>query len=189
MNASAWRLNRFSSTKARRAICTRWYGNLTVVRRVGFYRCCPFWLSRNNEREKSRRFNSTFARPIIGRKRCNKKFRRQHTIGIYVADFYCAEEQLIVEIDGRDHFTQQGRLHDEARDRFMHLQGIRVVRFTGKQVETETELVLTQIDLALRSASQAPSIYRTVTLSNYSWHCLRPVATVSGTALQVAYAP
>ena len=99
------------------------------------------------------------------RKRCNKKFRRQHTIGIYVADFYCAEEQLIVEIDGRDHFTEQGRLHDEARDRFMHLQGIRVLLFTGKQVETETELVLAQIDLALRSASQAPSIYRTVTLA------------------------
>ena len=93
---------------------------------------------------------------LRNRKRCNKKFRRHHTIGIYVADFYCAEEQLIVEIDGRDHFTEQGRLHDEARDRFMHLQGIRVVRFTGKQVETETELVLAQIDLALRSASQAP---------------------------------
>ena len=86
---------------------------------------------------------------LRNRKRCNKKFRRQHTIGIYVADFYCAEEQLIVEIDGRDHFTEQGRLHDEARDRFMHSQGIRVLRFTGKQVETETELVLAQIDLAL----------------------------------------
>ena len=93
---------------------------------------------------------------LRNRKRCNKKFRRQHTIGIYVADFYCAEEQLIVEIDGRDHFTEQGRLHDDARDRFMHSQGIRVLRFTGKQVETETELVLAQIDLALRSASQAP---------------------------------
>ena len=93
---------------------------------------------------------------LRNRKRCNKKFRRQHTIGIYVADFYCAEEQLIVEIDGRDHFTEQGRIYDEARDRFMHSQGIRVLRFTGKQVETETELVLAQIDLALRSASQAP---------------------------------
>ena len=91
---------------------------------------------------------------LRNRRRCNKKFRRQHPIGIYVAEFYCAEEKLV--IDGRDHFTEQGRIYDEARDRFMHLQGIRVLRFTGKQVETETELVLAQIDLALRSASQAP---------------------------------
>ncbi len=67
---------------------------------------------------------------LRNRKRCNKKFRRQHAIGIYVADFYCAEEKLIVEIDGRDHCTEQGRVHDEARDRFMHSQGIRVLRFT-----------------------------------------------------------
>jgi len=57
----------------------------------------------------------------IGYRR-NKKFRRQHPIGIYTADFYCAE----------------------ARDRFMLSQGIRVLRFTGKQVEFETESVLAQ---------------------------------------------
>ena len=63
-----------------------------------------------------------------------------------------------MEIDGRDHFTEEGRLHDEARDRFTHSQGIRVLRFTGKQVELETEWVLVQIDQALSSPSQAPSI-------------------------------
>ncbi len=45
---------------------------------------------------------------LRNRRRCNKKFRRQHAIAIYVADFYCAEDKLIVEIDGRDHFTEQG---------------------------------------------------------------------------------
>ena len=94
---------------------------------------------------------------LRNRRRCNKKFRRQHPIGIYTADFYCAEEKLVIEIDGRDHFTEQGRRHDEARDRFMYSQGIRVLRFTGKQVETETELVLAQIDQALGSASLGPS--------------------------------
>ena len=93
---------------------------------------------------------------LRSRRRCNKKFRRQHTIGIYVADFYCAEERLVIEIDGRDHFTEQGRLHDEARDRFMHSEGICVLRFTGKQVETETDWVLAQIDQVLGSPSQAP---------------------------------
>jgi very-short-patch-repair endonuclease len=93
---------------------------------------------------------------LRNRRRCNKKFRRQHPIGIYTADFYCAEEKLVIEIDGRDHFTEQGRFHDEARDRFMHSQGIRVLRFTSKQVETEIDWVLAQIDQALGSPSQAP---------------------------------
>ncbi len=66
------------------------------------------------------------------------------------------KKKLIVEIDGRDHSTEQGRVHDEARDRFMHSQGIRVLRFTGKQVETETEWVLAQIDQVLGSSAQAP---------------------------------
>ena len=93
---------------------------------------------------------------LRNRRRCNKKFRRQHPIGIYTAEFYCAEERLVIEIDGRDHFTEQGRLHDEARDRFMIAQGLRVLRFTGKQVELETEWILAQIDQALGSRPQAP---------------------------------
>ncbi len=45
---------------------------------------------------------------LRNRRRCNKKFRRQHPIGIYSSDFYCPEERLVVEIEGRDHFTEQG---------------------------------------------------------------------------------
>ncbi len=54
---------------------------------------------------------------LRNRHRCNKKFRRQHPIGSYTADFYCVEEKLVIEVDGRDHLTEQGRFHDEARDR------------------------------------------------------------------------
>ncbi len=94
---------------------------------------------------------------LRNRRRCNKKFRRQHPIGVYTAEFYCAEEKLVIEIDGRDHFTERGRLHDAARDRFMLSQDIRVLRFTGKQVELETDWVLAQIDQALASSSPSPS--------------------------------
>lgn len=93
---------------------------------------------------------------LRNRKRCNKKFRRQHPIGPYVADFYCAEEKLVIEIDGCHHFTDKGSNHDEARDRFLHSEGINVLRFTGKQVELETEWVLSQIDNSLDSSSQIP---------------------------------
>ena len=90
---------------------------------------------------------------ICNRCRCNKKFRRQHPIGIYTVEFYCAEERIVIEVDGRDHFKEQGRLHDEARVRFMIAKSIRVLRFTGKHVELETEWVLAQIDQALGSPS------------------------------------
>ena len=94
---------------------------------------------------------------LRNRRRCNKKFRRPHPIGIYTVEFYCDVERIVIEVDGRDHFTEQGRLHDEARDRFMIAQSIRVLRFTGKQVELETEWVLAQIDQALGSRSLGPS--------------------------------
>ena len=91
------------------------------------------------------------------RRRCNKKFRGQHPIGVYIADFYCAEARLVIEIDGQDHFTEDAKRYDEARDRFMNSQRIRVLRFTGKQVEIETEWVLAQIDNSLASSMQSPS--------------------------------
>ncbi len=64
---------------------------------------------------------------LRNRRRCNKKFRRQHPIGIYTVEFYCAEEKLVIEVHGFNHFTEQGRLHDESRNGFMHSQGIRVL--------------------------------------------------------------
>ncbi len=93
---------------------------------------------------------------LRNRRRCHKKFRRQHPIGPYTADFYCAEERLVIEIDGTNHFTEQGKRYDADRDRFMKSQGIRVLRFTGKQVELETDLVLSEIDQALSPSSPDP---------------------------------
>ena len=93
---------------------------------------------------------------LRNRRRCNKKFRRQHPIGPYTADFYCAEELLVIEIDGSNHFSEEGKRYDEARDRFMNSQGIRVLRFTAKQVELETDLVLEQIDQALDPSTPDP---------------------------------
>jgi very-short-patch-repair endonuclease len=39
-----------------------------------------------------------------------RKFRRQHSIGYYIADFYCPSEELIIELDGQHHFTTEGKL-------------------------------------------------------------------------------
>jgi len=54
------------------------------------------------------------------------KFRRQHSIGPYIADFYCHDAELVVELDGRTHADRIES--DRARDAWMHERGITVVR-------------------------------------------------------------
>ena len=87
---------------------------------------------------------------LRNRQRCGKKFRRQHPLGIYTADFYCVEAKLDVEIDGSPHETVEGKRKDEARDAWMRSQGIEVLRFGGWQVESDTRQVLEAIDNMLR---------------------------------------
>ena len=55
------------------------------------------------------------------------KFRRQHPLGVYIADFACLSPRLIVEIDGSQHVVQAD--HDAARDAFFQAQGFEVLRF------------------------------------------------------------
>ena len=86
------------------------------------------------------------------RKRLGAKFRRQHPIGPYAVEFYCAAANLVVEVDGKHHFTEEGRKHDADRDRWMQRRSICILRFTGKQVEYETDEVLRAIEEALKSA-------------------------------------
>jgi very-short-patch-repair endonuclease len=92
-----------------------------------------------------------FARQLLrNRQRCRKKFRRQHPLGIYTADFYCVEAKLDVEVDGSPHDTIEGKQKDQARDAWMRLRGIEVLRFRGWQVESDTRQVLQCIDDMLR---------------------------------------
>src|SRR5688500_14758603 len=56
-------------------------------------------------------------------------FRRQHPISYYIADFYCHEVRLVVEVDGPTHDTEEGRRKDEKRDKAMKEFQLTVVRF------------------------------------------------------------
>ena len=73
------------------------------------------------------------------------KFRRQHQFGDYVADFYCHEEQLVIECDGSVHESNASWHHDQERDAHMIAQGLRVLRFTNDRILNETEEVLEEI--------------------------------------------
>ncbi len=83
------------------------------------------------------RHNATSAEATLWNYLKNKQldgrtFHRQHSIGNYVVDFFCAVEKLAVELDGAGHFTNVGLEDDEARDAFLAKQGVRVLRFENR---------------------------------------------------------
>jgi very-short-patch-repair endonuclease len=77
------------------------------------------------------------------------KFRRQHPCKPYILDFYCQEKQLVVELDGGQHNTEEEILHDKVRTRFLVTQGICVLRFWNYEVLEDTDTVLEAIWNAL----------------------------------------
>ena len=74
-----------------------------------------------------------------------RKFRRQFSVGKYILDFYCMEENLAIELDGNDHFTEAGYEYDIKRDGFLKEQGITVLRFENAEVFENLEDVLENI--------------------------------------------
>ncbi len=78
--------------------------------------------------------------------RTGVKFRRQHPVGPYIADFYCHECGLVVEVDGAQHFeTEKAEVHDRARDAFMENMGLTVLRFSAHDVGANLTGVLDSI--------------------------------------------
>ena len=84
------------------------------------------------------------------------KFRRQHPVGRYIVDFYCAARQLAVELDGGQHFTVEGLAYDRRRTEYLARRGIRVLRFTNSELFENTEGVLETLLLNVGAASMAP---------------------------------
>jgi adenine-specific DNA-methyltransferase len=70
------------------------------------------------------------------------KFHRQTPISPYIVDFASFEHRLVVEINGGQHNTPQGRQHDLRRTAWLESQGFRVLRFWNNQVLTDLEGVL-----------------------------------------------
>ena len=79
-----------------------------------------------------------------------RKFRRQHSVGAYVLDFYCPSERLAVEVDGSVHDDPARRDYDAVRQRAIEDLGIQVLRFTNDDVLKAPDVVLAGIAQALR---------------------------------------
>ena len=76
---------------------------------------------------------------------CGLKFRRQHPLLYFIADFYCFEIRLVVEIDGAIHQVKEQYQYDAERTRELEQAGIMVMRFTNETVLTEVKTVVSAI--------------------------------------------
>ena len=90
------------------------------------------------------------------------RFSRQKIIGIYIADFYCPEVKLVIELDGSQHYGKNHMQKDEERTEFFKLYGIQVIRIPNNQVNQNFAGVCAYIDnivqksLSLADARQLP---------------------------------
>ena len=82
---------------------------------------------------------------LSNRKLEGRKFRRQHSLGSFVVDFYCPTEKLSVELDGMPHFTEEGIENDKMRTKYLKSIGINEIRFENAEVFERTDEVLNKI--------------------------------------------
>ena len=105
---------------------------------------------RHNQTEAEHRLWSR----LRARQLCEAKFRRQHPIGPFIADFCCLERRLVIELDGGQHAAQAEA--DQRRSAFLERRGYRVLRFWDNQVMAGIEAVLEQIVAVLSDPHPNP---------------------------------
>ncbi len=102
------------------------------------------------------RTNSTGAEVVLwealrNRKLGGAKFRRQHPLGRYIADFYCHEALLVIELDGSVHSDASQAEYDSVRQKEIEARGLIVLRFKNEQVIDNLSVTLEKIVTALES--------------------------------------
>ena len=85
------------------------------------------------------------------------KIYKQRIIDNFIADFYCHSARLIIELDGSQHYTEQGKVRDKARTEIFEKYGICVLRFSNRDVDNNFERVCRMIDKVINErTSQLP---------------------------------
>ena len=80
------------------------------------------------------------------------RFKRQHPIGKYIADFYCHKHKLVIEIDGLYHNDNNQKEKDATRDQTMQDKGLNILRFTNDEVRQSVDTVISKIEDYLAQA-------------------------------------
>ncbi len=78
------------------------------------------------------------------------QFNRQKVIGNYIADFYCKNAKLVIEIDGAQHYEKDAINYDKERTKYLNEQGIEVIRILNKDINNNFENACKYIDIAVK---------------------------------------
>ena len=84
------------------------------------------------------------------------RFKRQHPILYFIADFYCHKAKLIIEVDGGYHTIPEQYEYDKNRDTDLEELGLKVIRFTNEQVLFEIENTLKEIEQEVKKRTPNP---------------------------------
>ena len=79
------------------------------------------------------------------------RFQRQKTIGSFIADFYCHSAKIVIELDGSQHYTEQGMRYDTERSAVLEKYGIKVIRFSNRDVDQNFSAVCERIHSEVQS--------------------------------------
>lgn len=90
----------------------------------------------------------------VSNKQPGVRFRRQHPIWKFIADFYCHEVKLVIEIDGGIHLLPENKEYDISREIILKEFQIEVLRFANEEVIKETSLVIEKIKSAIEKLRQ-----------------------------------
>ena len=114
-----------------------------------FYKTGPLLFARAKEL----RENMTQAEMVLWgylrTKPSGYKFRRQHPVGIYVADFFCCKLKLVIEVDGSVHAKEEVKRNDEERQKLIESERIKVLHLSNDEVMTQLETVIEEIQIKL----------------------------------------
>ncbi len=80
------------------------------------------------------------------------RFTRQKVLGKYIADFYCAEAKLVIELDGSGHYTEEGKQYDTERTAFLEEYGLTVIRIPNTAIHKNFQGVCEYIDHLVEQA-------------------------------------
>ena len=98
---------------------------------------------------KKNRENATLAEQqlwlYLKREQLGAPFRRQHIIGVFIADFVCLPAKLVIEVDGKYHSLPEQQISDEESTNWLNRNGYRVLRFSNEEVLFDIDKVLSEI--------------------------------------------
>ena len=84
------------------------------------------------------------------------KIYKQRIIGRFIVDFYCASANLVIELDGSQHYEPQGMAYDSERSEFLKNLGLEILRFSNRDIDRDFDGVCTQIDITIQNRLQSP---------------------------------